>query len=135
MNQAAVAVMPQPRGEQSFYAGNGVQVTNARFVVGAQMYSLANVTSVSYGSPKRGWAYALIAFVALSLPAFILSGNPGLMVVGAGLLLLGILLAVYAPSTVVLATASGEVRALRSRNHKVTLHVIHALNEAIISRG
>ena len=124
--------------EITFFQGENIIVTNARFVVGAQTFAMRGITSVegveipaSFVAPVIGILLGLI--MALNL----FNGGIGLGIIGVLIFAAAICLAIYRKSTfvVVLRTAGGEVTAYQSTDKNYIAQIIRALNEAIISQG
>lgn len=126
--QTAVAAGP----EKIFYDSNDVKVTNTRFIVLGQTYAMAGVTSVvSETIPaKNGWAIALI------LVGLLLLMPEGSRALGAILLIVGIIVVALVKSTyaVALHSASGESRAIVSKDSGFVDQIVRALNDAIVYR-
>lgn len=115
-----------------------VRVTNARVVLGATTYSLANITSVKAvkQEPDTAWCAWLLfggaGWIALA-HAFDL-GHQWAGYVAAGIGILGF---VFSKPTfhVYLASASGETDALSSNDEGFIGGVVEAINSAIVHRG
>lgn len=136
-----------PRGERTYYSQGGVTITSTRAVVGATTYAMANITSVSMGvvPPSRGGG---IALAILGIIVLVCSGGisfePSLStvvtvggLVGVGLLVLGIILAVRAKAQYVvkIGSASGESNLLSSPNQRYIRAIVDAMSNAIVDRG
>lgn len=118
--------------EKVFFEHGSVQVTNARFKVDAQTYAIRNITSTAVWTKPQKWlGVALCVLIAIGS----LTGNA----IGVGvffLLLAGGLYWLGRPMHFVkLSTASGEVKALQSREKHYVLHVVNALNDAMVSQS
>ena len=118
--------------EKVFFEHGGVQVTNARFKVDAQTYAIRNITSTAAWSKPQSWVVP--AFLILcGILSFMGKSEPGVgvlfMLVGAGLFWWG-----RPWHFVKLNTASGEVKALKSRDKNYVLQVVNALNDAMVSQ-
>ena len=117
--------------ETTFFDDGDVKVTNARFISGAQTYVMNNVTSVKpfVEIPRRFLSIsALLIGLILMLANFIV----GLVISAVAAAIL------YGQRTkyhLVLATAGGETKALRTNNRAYLDDVMEALNQAIIHRG
>ncbi len=121
--------------EKVFLNEGGISVTSARFVVPSQTYAMSGVTSVkSYEEkPSRKGPVTLIVIGILLM-----------LVVGQGTIFVGVLFlaaglawwflekSVY---HVVLSSASGEAKALSSKDGSWINRVVQALNNAIVHRG
>jgi hypothetical protein len=116
--------------EQTFFSHDGVRVTNARFVVGADTYSIRNITSTAAWSKPQKWLAAvlcgLIGFaLLLNSPAI------GVMFLAAA----GLLVYFGRPVHFVrLHTSGGEVKAVKSYDLAYVQKVVAALNDAIVSQ-
>jgi len=131
--------------ERVFLNEGGMTVSAARVILGGTTYSTANITSVSkrVNPAKTGCAVALIIFgVICVLSAFAgfgesaSAGLGGLVV--AGLILAGGILwhrSLKPDFIVVFASASGESKALTSKDEALIDRVVAAVNEAIVARG
>jgi hypothetical protein len=118
--------------EKTFFDQNGVTVTTTRFVVPAQTFAMAGITSVRFFTEKPSVVPVVVAF-ALALLALASGGNIWTVAAPA---VVGVLLFKRKPTHhVVLAAASGESRALQSKNREFIAAVINALSQAIIARG
>ncbi|KQY88263.1 DUF6232 family protein [Pelomonas sp. Root1444] len=118
--------------EKVFFEHGSVQVTNARFKVDEQTYAVRNITSTAAWSKPQSWALPLL----LLLSGFVaFSSKDG---IGAGVLLLLVAAALFYFGRpwhfVKLSTASGEVKALKSRDKNYVLQVVNALNDAMVSQ-
>lgn len=128
--------------EQVFFESGGIKVTNSRFMVSGQTYVMNNVTSVqqTMDQPKTsGPILAMIfgGFIALGGLVSIKESGPGglllgLVIAGMGFYILRNRKAIY---HVLLRTASGETKALSSKDVSLISSVVDALNEAVVSRG
>jgi hypothetical protein len=123
--------------ETTYYNDRGVTVTSTRLETPGQMFAMANITSVR-AEYRTSWGAAgflmlvgaLIAYVAVQ------SGGGGGLVCGGITLLFGLVLGLLGTSTVLhVATASGEVKALRHSDRKFIEDVATAIKTAIIRRG
>lgn len=117
--------------EKTFFEYEDVKVTNARFISGSQTYAMSNVTSVKAfeDKPKRfGGILVLIVGLAIAVNTPVV----GLLIAAAA----GYYL--YQQKTtfhVMLATAGGEVSALKTYQREYLNRVVAALNDAIVHRG
>jgi hypothetical protein len=112
--------------------GDGVKVTSTRFILPSQVFAMAGVTSVRVDCihAKRGAALTFFMIGALCLVI------PRTRLLGFILIALGGLW-LYGPKdeyAVFLTVASGEVRAITSKNEQYIREIVKALNEAIIYR-
>lgn len=144
--------------ETIYYQDGGITITNARAVLGAKTYAMANVTSVSTGVIPASRAFGIILAILGVLGAA--SGCVGFLVplsmdltenaaivgmvtcvsvaaIGLLLLLLGVLLAVLPKDryTVRIGSSSGETDALISRDQAYIQKIVISMNEAIVNRG
>lgn len=118
--------------ERTFFEQGDVKVTNARFISNGQTYAMRNVTSVKPFEQKPPRAMGvIIALVGLGVMA---SGNFmfGVMALAAGLAVLFLIKPVY---HVLLATSSGETRALKTKDRNYVNQVIQAINDAMVHRA
>ena len=118
--------------EKVFYNSNDVKVTSTRFIVPGQTYAMAGVTSVRFEKipPKNGWGITLIVIgLLLLLPE-------DSRATGAILLIIGIAIVALVKSTyaVALHSASGESRAIVSKDSGFVDEVVRALNDSIVYR-
>jgi predicted membrane channel-forming protein YqfA (hemolysin III family) len=133
--------------ETVFFNFNGIIVSNSRFIVRSQTYTMQSVTSVKPGviKPSRAVALAFILTGMLLLIAELaalelldlLDHQGVLLVAGVVAILIG-LIAWYLGKprySVILHTSAGEHHALVSDNKQDIEHVLQALNQAIVSRG
>lgn len=119
--------------ETIYFEQDGVQVTNARFKVDAQTYAVRNITSTAAWTKPQRWLGALLCAV-IGLMA-VSGGRGGFGVAGFFLLLAAVLYWTGRPwHFVLLSTASGEVKALKSRERDYILRVVNALNDAMVSQ-
>lgn len=123
--------------EKTYYSNGNVTVTNTRFIVPSQTYAMSGVTSVKYlkNSPNRMAPIAVLIggflLVAMSIGAsasiwhYLIFMSPGI-----------IWLALQRTSySIQLSSASGESRALVSKEGDFIKKVVDALNQSIIERG
>ena len=135
------------RGMQSetvLFAEGGVLVTSARLVVGGVTYPLGGITSARLVAEKKSPALVAIG-VALMLcglwgaAAGFRGGSDGWGVVGGcvGLVGAGTLFSFWVPSevAVVVVTASGEARAISTRDDAFAARVLAVINQAVAARG
>ena len=129
---AAVATAPALEGEKTFLQTEGVTVTNSRFIVPGETYAMAGVTSVRFEriSPNRTMPICLI-FLGL-LFALV----PEAREFGFFLLVIGVpwLLLLRPQFAVALRSASGEIRAIKSKKSEFVRGIVDALNNAIVYR-
>jgi hypothetical protein len=117
--------------EKQFFHYEDVKITNTRFVNGAQTYAMSNVTSVKSfeQKPKRlGGILVLLVglLIAMNTPV------AGLLIAASAGVYLAMQKTMY---HVMLATAGGEVSALKTTQREYLEKVVFALNEAIVYRG
>lgn len=125
--------MPEP-DEKVFLAEQGVTVTTTRFVVASQIFTMAGVASVTFKkiNPSRVVPIIFLVIGLLLLSAGTASIWTVLLFVVPGLALLVYQRPKFA---IVLTSASGETRALESKDEDFVRRVVSALNSAIIARG
>lgn len=117
--------------EKQFFQYEDVKITNTRFVNGTQTYAMSNVTSVKSfeQKPKRlGGVLVLLVGLAIAVNTPVV----GLLIAASSAVYLIMQKTMY---HVMLATAGGEVSALRTVQREYLEKVVSALNEAIIYRG
>lgn len=116
--------------EHTFFDQGDVKVTNSRFISNGQTYAMRNVTSVKpfKQNPPRviGVVLALVG-LAVMTQSFLV----GLVILAIGGAILFMLKPTY---HVLLATSSGETRALHSKDQSFVNQVIQAINDAIVHR-
>ena len=121
--------------EQTFFNQDGISVTNTRVVIGGQTYAMSGITSVRSIEETPSRKGPIILGVVGILPLFAGEVGPVLF----GLLLIGIAVAWFIAKKptyfVGLVTASGESRALTSKDSAYISKIVNAINEAIIARG
>jgi uncharacterized membrane protein len=139
----------QGMSEQIFYNQDGIMVTNSRFIVHGQTYTMSGITSVKIN--KNYLTTRNFIIIAVIIPAMMLismsttailaaMGMPipitalGALASGALALIAGILLFRH-KWVIVLTTSSGEVKALENRDKGIISEIVNALNSAIIARG
>lgn len=128
------------RAEHILFESPGVMVSNTRFRVNEQTYAINGVTSVQAVIETPSMKGPLI-LGAVGI-VFVVGGLAGPQPVGAVVMAVIILvLAVFWSTrlkptyTVVLHVASGEVKALSSKDSPYIRSIVDALNNAIIHRG
>lgn len=129
--------------EQVFFESQsgGVVVTNSRFVVGNQTYTMQGVTSIRSHAEVEEVPKGKIGPIAIILGGVIAAGVgltiPGILVIAVGAAWLRKRLRNKDKWTyyVFMNSASGETRALSSEDEEFIGEVVAALNEAIVSRG
>lgn len=121
--------------EHEFFRSENVLVSQTRFVTFGQTYAMSGVTSVKASSvnPSRTGPL-IIGGLGIIL---LFSGVTSMLIFGAVLLgCAAFIWSVQKPDYFVsLSVASGEVRALNSKDPQFIGDVIQALNECIIARG
>ena len=120
--------------DRKFIDENGVSVSRSRFMVSGQTYAMSGITSVkSYQqNPNRAGPIILGSLGLLGLAM-------GLDAFAGAVIAIGIAIAWWVLSkpkySVLLSSASGEVKALTSTDGPFIARVINALNDAIVHRG
>lgn len=118
--------------EKRFLDENNVSVSNVRFIAQGQTYAMSGVTAVKTfrKDPPRKLLIGLGVIGAMELMA----GSVTL-----GLATIAIVAAVWffkkSEFSVMLSSASGENKALTSKDGAFISRVVGALNDAIIHRG
>lgn len=125
--------------ERIFLDEGGVKVTQARFMVPGQTYAMSGVTSVAAHkeNPSKRWPILLIVLGGLA--AMIGLGQTEIVTIIVGIVVLAVgilwLRALRPTYHVLLRSASGEARALSSKDREWVERVVKALNDAIVVRG
>lgn len=121
--------------EKTYYTNGKVTVTNSRLIMPAQTYAMSGITSVKFEEikPKRMLPIVLLIgcmLIVKKMP----EANAFVWAFFAlpGLIWLGIQKSQF---SVTLSSASGESRALTSKDAKFVRSIIDAINQAIIERG
>lgn len=117
--------------ERTFFEQGDVKVTNARFISNGQTYAMRNVTSVKPFEQKPPRALGVIVAL-IGLGIMFASPFFGLLVLAAGLAVLFLMKPIY---HVLLATSSGETRALKTKDRNYVNQVIQAINDAMVHRA
>lgn len=116
--------------EQIFFENNGVKVTNARFIVDANTYSIRNITSTAAWSQSQKWIVGVVLIlIGLACLKEATAIEVIFLAVAALVLYLG-----RPVHYVRLHTSGGEVKAVKSYDLEYVKQVVQALNEAIISQ-
>lgn len=118
--------------EQQFLNENGVSVSNVRFIANGQTYAMSGLTAVKTfrKDPPRKIMLAIAAIGVIELLS-------GWMIFGS-ITLASIVIAWFLKKpefSVILSSASGENRALTSKDGEFISRVVGALNNAIVHRG
>jgi hypothetical protein len=127
--------------ETTYYQDGSITVTNARAVLGAKTFAMANITSVSMGeipaNRKPGIGVALFGLVIAGCASSGGSGAGGGVIFG--MLIIGVGIAIAAAVkdqyVVKIGSASGESNALMDKNREYIQKIVKAVNDAIIKRG
>lgn len=117
--------------ETTFFEYGSVRITNARFIVDGQTFAMNGVTSIAAVEERPNRIVPILLIVVGVPPVF--SG----FYVGLAFSLVGVIWCAMQKSTyyVVLRTASGQRRALKTYQKEYLQQVIAALNNAIVHRG
>ena len=121
--------------EKTFFNANGISVTNARVVIAGQTYAMSGITSVRAIEEKPSRKGSIILGIIGII--FLLIGQSSTIIIG----IIGIALAVVwfiltKPTYHIgLVSASGESKALNSKDSAYISKIVNAINEAIIARG
>lgn len=130
--------------EQIILEETGVKVTSARFILPAQTYAVANITSVKNFTQSANQVSAIL-FGGCGLGCFAIGalcatgGSPGMGLMFAFFGIVSMVAGFFElraakPSYhVILATAGGEVRVLSSLNREYIERVVQAANNAIVA--
>ena len=120
--------------EKSFFNEGDVSVSNARFIAQGQTYAMSGVTSVKSfrqdPSRKGPIIMGIIGVLALA-------GGGTVTIVGLALIAGAVAMwFLQKPEfSVLLSTASGEAKALTSKDSEFISKVVGSLNNAIVHRG
>ena len=129
---------PAP-AEATFYTDEqGVRVTNTRLIVGSTTYSMSNITSVSRSIKKPSYTGPIfLCFFGIVFIALGLEQATGFAVFGVVLFIAGGLWwkGLKTEYGLRIASSSGESTPIISHNCDRIDKIVHAVNEAIISRG
>ena len=120
--------------ERNFFNEGGVSVTNARFIAQGQTYAMSGVTSVkTFRKDPSRVGPIILGVVGLAC----LAGGGSASAFGIVLILVaGALFVLMKPEfSVLLSSASGEAKALSSKDGDFIGKVVSALNDAIVHRG
>jgi Family of unknown function (DUF6232) len=116
--------------EQAFFTGGGVRVTNARFVVDANTYSVRNITSTAVWSQSQKWLGGVVCIlIALGCIREATGAAVVFGIFAAGFFYFG-----RPVHFVRLHTSGGEVKAVRSHDLNFVKQIVDALNDAIVSQ-
>jgi len=129
--------------ERTYLSHTNATITNTRAIIGGKTYAMGLVSSVQMVEiiPKRTWPIILlVGGILMGIAGFasgsemdaILCRGPGLVLALIGGVWLASLHDQYA---VRIATASGEMDALKSEDKERIQEVVDALNQAITDRG
>lgn len=127
--------------ETIYYQQDNVLISNSRAVLQGTTYPVANITSVGLGTISPSLAPVLVLLV-IGLCGFAYTmSTDGARVAGTiwGVIFAGLAVLIFLNNKeryfVKIASASGEQRALESRDKADIQKIVDALNEAIIKRG
>jgi len=127
--------MAQEQGQETtFLNEQGIRVTNTRFILPKQTFAMSGITSVQSHEDKPS---RLGPVFFLIIGALVLVSNREAIVFGLIMLIIGGVWFAMQKTThhVLLHTASGEAKALSSKDGAWISKVVHALNDSIIHRG
>ncbi|AMP00149.1 putative qacE-like protein integron orf [Collimonas arenae] len=121
--------------EKTYYTNGKVTVTNSRIVIESQTYAMAGITSVNLKTVKPNRLAPVILaivgfFIAKSQPTATLWMY--LVLIAPWLIWLALQKTQY---SILLSSASGEHRALQSKNSQFVRGVVDSINQAIVDRG
>lgn len=132
--------MSQP-GETIFLAADGVLVTNARLVIGAQTYALAAITSTRIDRDKsrmeRVVMFTMIPILIASVAAWRIvdSVAAGIVVLFLASLVFNVAIAAWPRYALTILTSATETAVLTDLALPDAERVLAAINAAIIARG
>ena len=118
--------------EKTFFDVDGVKVTNARFIVDGQTYTMNNITSVKQSGeePSR-----ILPVILLLIGGVLLIKQQWL----ASLIFVTVGAWIWKSQKpkyhIVLTTSAGESKALTTNQKEYITKVVQSLNEAIVHRG
>jgi len=123
--------------ETIFMQEDEVKVTNTRFVVRSQTYTLNGITSVKQDAEPASRGFAIVCGVIGVLAPFV--WHISILTIVMAVCFIGVALTLWKTNKdkyyVVLCSASGESLALTSTDSDFIYRVIDALNDAIAARG
>lgn len=117
--------------ETTYFEHEGVKVTNARFVVDGQTFTMSNITSVKPLQKKPSRVTPIILII-LGVVAAVYGTYGGLVLSVVGAVWYAMQKTVY---HIMLHTAGGETSALKTYQETYLQKVVTALNNAIVHRG
>lgn len=122
--------------ETTYYSKGDVTVTNARVVIDGATYAMRNITSVKMSKKPPSFSpYAFLMIGGLVIGASV-GGIVGTMIALASFGGGAYLFFISKPDCIVIiGSASGEAKALTSKNEGKVQEIVNAVNEAIIKRG
>jgi hypothetical protein len=127
-------IIGESMDERTFFSNGEVNVTNARFIANGQTYAMSGITSVkSFRQDPSIRGPILLATVGV-IAILMGRGNIliGVLMVGAAVLWWRSLKPEF---SVLLHSASGEMKAFSSKDGSLIATIITALNDAIVHRG
>jgi hypothetical protein len=140
--QAILNLQETQMTEETIYSDNSVNITTTRVIISGTTYALRNITSVKMGmtSANPGCAIILLVLGVLvllgALSSLASNFNSGMMMLfwAAGIIAGGVLwLRSCKPSYhVAIASASGEARALISKDKHYIEKIVASVNDAIV---
>lgn len=128
------------REEQCFYSDSaGVRVTSTRLLVESTTYAMQNITSIKRDStpPSRVGPVVIFLVGALLLLGGVSGSGLGMVIFALLMLAVGAAWWKSQKTTyhLVIASASGEVKAISSEDKQRVDNIVQAVNESIIGRG
>lgn len=121
--------------EKTFLNEGGVTVTNTRFIVPAQTFAMSGITSVKSFEERKSKTLPILLIV-LGVLTLLGARDAGPLAVALAILAVGIGLLMRKPTFyVLLSVASGEAKALSSKDGAWISKVVAALNDSIVHRG
>jgi hypothetical protein len=127
--------------ELPIYRDANIEITNLRAMLHDKTYAMANVTSVSMFTQQGNQLPGIVVLTLASILLLMAIASSDLqgcfLIIALILLIVGI---AYVRSQkdrfwVRIGSASGETNALSSYDRAYILHVVNAMNEAIVRRG
>ena len=121
--------------EEVILKGAGVMVSNSRVILGGTTYSLRNITSVrtSKSRPSYAGPTVLVLLAAVCLFSAMGGDSTGALIFGIVALILGVIWATQLKpiGNLIISSASGEVKALTSKDLTYVQKIARAINDAI----
>jgi hypothetical protein len=124
--------------EKVFFNQQNVSVSNSRFISHGQTYAMSGITSVkSFRQDPSRTAAVILGVIGVCVMLAGFSSGIGLTLFGATAVGIAVLWwkSLKSEFSVILSSASGEVKPLSSTDEAFISNVLNALNDAIVHRG